>query len=881
MSRILKPLGLSSLSVVLSCFILIHPAQAERLEFKNHPAASKATHCMRLKDAGFRRACAKRKPAAAASLWRRAAKHLGDKWESLRGAKHSAHDVAPPNTLSKTEGRYLVAKLPDALSDETQRMFSNLNPKALNDVPVHGRDIEIRKLQTNLVNRDVVFLTGNSPHDRQSLLNGLVQNLQKNEKLINSDPSLQRLSNLRVVTVDTSFKKFYDLDGDFSKNLNTAFSHLQPDENMVLHINGPEPFLKRHDAGADTHEANLEHYISSIQQQFHHVMQDRPSRLTILIECSPGQVRTFKLKAPHGTRNSFTATAKALTPLEAKKSLNQLARRLEEQSAAQNSEVYFSKEILDFISDQGRRFYGDLGHPGGAYNIMKNLVEQRASSLKLMNEGNTTFGEKIQKDLDTTQDLLQRVNNALQQAQGTSRRPKFAVDQQPLLTKKIKELELSLEKEKAYVQQVMRDRQLLKKADDITKQLIQQNPDASQASIQQLFNKQWNQQELKMLSEAQSRTRNITREDVALFIVDNNEGKETLENLLSSAKRLSLEEKLNKFKTMVFGQKQAAQKIAQALRSLSLVTTKSSDKARRVMLFVGPSGVGKTESARAMQRVQDMNLIKVNMSELNQPHTVSRFFGSPPGYTGADVESLAKQIDDTPNSVILIDEFEKADPEVRQAFLGVLDDGVIEDKVKGVKASLKETVVAITSNLGQNRLQPGMTKAQVKSIMQASSDSRSQVADEFFNRIDDVVVFEKLKVDELNQIMGRDLKQFNEDVAHSELINFSMSEKSKTALSQYVQDTTAGSGREMASLTKTITDELNAILKSSKLTYELPSGELKSIDFQNGDEIAVHIKPKKTKIPQLDDLGNPVVDDQGREILEEKITDIEISYEVL
>ena len=93
-----------------------------------------------------------------------------------------------------------------------------------------------------------------------------------------------------------------------------------------------------------------------------------------------------------------------------------------------------------------------------------------------MNEGNTTFGEKIQKDLDATQDLLQRVNNALQQAQGTSRRPKFAMDQQPLLTKKIKELELSLAKEKAYVQQVMRDRQLLKKADDITKQLIQQNP---------------------------------------------------------------------------------------------------------------------------------------------------------------------------------------------------------------------------------------------------------------------------------------------------------------------------------------------------------------------------------------------------------------------
>lgn len=221
----------------------------------------------------------------------------------------------------------------------------------------------------------------------------------------------------------------------------------------------------------------------------------------------------------------------------------------------------------------------------------------------------------------------------------------------------------------------------------------------------------------------------------------------------------------------VIGQKQAVTAVAKAMRR-GRVGLKDPKRPIGSFLFLGPTGVGKTELSKALAEAMfgDENaLIRVDMSEYMEGHSVSKMIGSPPGYVGFDDGGqLSEKIRKNPYSVVLFDEIEKAHPDVFNILLQVLDDGHITDS-KGRKVSFKNTVIIMTSNAGANRIvDPKNLGFAAKSDKEKDFEKmKSGVMEEvkrlfkpeFINRIDEIIVFHPLTKDEMKEIVGLLTKQ--------------------------------------------------------------------------------------------------------------------------
>jgi ATP-dependent Clp protease ATP-binding subunit ClpC len=238
----------------------------------------------------------------------------------------------------------------------------------------------------------------------------------------------------------------------------------------------------------------------------------------------------------------------------------------------------------------------------------------------------------------------------------------------------------------------------------------------------------------------------------------------------------------------VIGQEEAISAVARAIRR-SRAGLKDPKRPIGSFLFLGPTGVGKTELAKALASELfggEDNMIRLDMSEYMEPHTVSRLFGSPPGYVGHEEGGqLTEQVRRRPYSVILMDEIEKAHPEVFNALLQIMDDGRLTDG-QGRTVDFKNTVVIMTSNVGSSDLKRAARigfsynkdEAEARNEQQevmrskAIAGLKQAFRPEFINRIDQIVVFQSLGKSELHQIVDLLLKQVRERLneQHIELV---------------------------------------------------------------------------------------------------------------
>jgi ATP-dependent Clp protease ATP-binding subunit ClpB len=350
---------------------------------------------------------------------------------------------------------------------------------------------------------------------------------------------------------------------------------------------------------------------------------------------------------------------------------------------------------------------------------------------------------------------------------------------------------------------------------DLTKQL-----EAENRRLQELQSRQ------KMLKEE------VDEEDVA-EIVSKWTGIPLRRMLESEIQKLvKMEQRL---KERVVGQDEAITVVSNAVRR-SRAGVQEPNRPMGSFIFLGPTGVGKTELARALAQFlfdDDQALVRIDMSEYMEKHAVSRLVGAPPGYVGYEEGGqLTEAVRRKPYSIILFDEIEKAHPEVFNILLQLLDDGRLTDG-QGRTVDFKNTVVIMTSNIGSQQIQELGTKNEEEMRKSVLTALRAQFRPEFLNRIDDIVIFHPLGLPELMSIIEIQMKNLKQRLAEKKLA-LVLTDRAKKYLAQEGYDPIYGA-RPLKRIIQR--DILNP------LALQLLQG-----DFKEGETIEADVSPNRTLV---------------------------------
>lgn len=286
-------------------------------------------------------------------------------------------------------------------------------------------------------------------------------------------------------------------------------------------------------------------------------------------------------------------------------------------------------------------------------------------------------------------------------------------------------------------------------------------------------------EELKWNNKKTRKMVTITDENIAEVVSSSTGIPADRINKTENEKLKNLEKRLHE---RVIGQNEAVEAVSKAIKR-GRVGIKDPNRPIGSFLFLGPTGVGKTELSKAVAECLfggDKDLIRIDMSEYMEPHSVSKLIGSPPGYVGFEEGGqLTEKIRRKPYAVILLDEIEKAHPDVMNILLQILDDGRLTDS-NGRVVDFKNTVIIMTSNIGARMI----TDKKNLGFSNASEDSekdyentkkdvmselKKELRPEFINRIDEIIVFHKLNDNEIKQIIDLMLKQVQDRLKNQKI----------------------------------------------------------------------------------------------------------------
>jgi len=322
----------------------------------------------------------------------------------------------------------------------------------------------------------------------------------------------------------------------------------------------------------------------------------------------------------------------------------------------------------------------------------------------------------------------------------------------------------------------------------------------------------------------------VDEDDVAK-IVSRWTGIPTTRMLKSEGEKLkNLEEIL---KQRVIGQDEAVEAVAKAVRRSRLQIGESS-KPVAVFLFLGPTGVGKTETAKALAEQlfnDEKAMVRIDMSEYSEAHSVARLIGAPPGYVGYEEGGqLTEAVRRRPYTVVLLDEIEKANPQIYNTFLQMFDEGRLTDG-KGRTVDFTNTVVIMTSNIGAEIIQSYQGKEEEKMEAEVKELVTKSFRPDFLNRIDQIIVYKKLNKEKLKGIVEKQIKLVAARLKEQNVI-LTVTEKARDWLAEKGFDPVFGARPLKRLIQSEILDEVARIM----------------LEFEREETVGVVVEEKKGRL---------------------------------
>jgi len=481
------------------------------------------------------------------------------------------------------------------------------------------------------------------------------------------------------------------------------------------------------------------------------------------------------------------------------------------------------------------RYISDRFLPDKAVDLM----DEAAAALRLEIESEPQELEKYEEEITR----LEIERQALKKEKGSEKRLKIIA----------KELADIKEKSKGMAAQWQAEKELINKIKTIREELdalyyqteiaqreadLEKVAEIKYGKIPQLVKEQKHieQKLVKLQRSHHFLKEEVTEEEVAK-VVSRWTGIPVTRLVTEEAKKLETMEEA--FARRVIGQEEAISAISRAIRRARAGISEE-NKPLGSFLFLGPTGVGKTETARALAEFlfdDEKAMIRLDMSEYMERHTVSKIIGSPPGYVGyEEAGQLTEKVKRRPYSVILLDEIEKAHPDVFNILLQIFEDGRLTDS-KGRVVSFKNTIIIMTSNVGSdfvNKMSSiGFTaeeNAERQSLKEKMMDSlHDHFRPEFLNRIDEIVLFNHLKPEDIKRIVELEMTKVEKRLAAKE-ITIKVSDKAKELLVRDGFDPNMGARPLKRLIQRLILDPLSLKI----VTGEIQEGSKVMIDESRG-----------------------------------------------
>jgi len=672
--------------------------------------------------------------------------------------------------------------------------------------PVIGRDDEINRMMQILIrqSKNNPILLGEPGVGKTALAEGLAQRIQtKNVPL--------SLQNKRLVALDmNALIAGAKYRGEFEERLKAVIDEVKENGNIILFIDEIHTIV-----GAGASEGSMDAA---------NILKPALAR---------GELHTIGATTLKEYRKHFekdTALQRRFQPVDVPEpSVNQtlqILRGLKERLETHHN-VSITDSALISAAKLSQRYIADRFLPDKAID----LIDEAAAELKMQIESEPHVLSSVKREISE----LQVEKEALKMEASKSNEKRLLEVEKELANaqEKQRSLETQFENEKAVfdkISQIKNEVENKKREAEQAKQGGDFNKAAEieYSDIPKLQEEELSQQDIwsKMQDEG-TLLRNSVDENAIASVVSK-WTKIPIQKMLQGEKEKILHIK-DELDQEVIGQEKATFAISRAIKRNKAGL---SDKDRPIgsFLFLGPTGVGKTQTAKTLARFlfdSDESMIRIDMSEYMEKHAVSRLVGAPPGYVGYDEGGqLTEAVRRKPYSVILLDEIEKAHSDVFNILLQVLDDGRLTDN-KGVVVDFTNTIIILTSNIASDKIMEG---AGDEVVLQ---ELKSHFKPEFLNRLDDMVVFNPLGLDQIKGIVELFFKEIQEKVIERN-ISLSLSEEAKALIAQSGFDPVYGARPLKRALYEMVEDKLADLI----LSGEVEEGTAVAFDVENDEFIA-------------------------------------------